>query len=441
MTVFPHARLLRLLALWTGFAAVVVALPWLAFPAAAAALLLAALVAWDFLLLRRVPALAFERRLPERFFVGREAEVFLVLSNAGAQAAEAALSEDLPPALADESPTYRAVPVDAGAQTTIRYAVTPRRRGDARFGAAVVLQRSPLGLLRRRLLAAGEQVARVYPDASRFLRPEALQPRLVFASIGIKPQRERGEGMEFESLRDYVPGDDPRRIHWGASARRGRPVVRQTQHERHHTIVVAVDASRLMASRVDGRTKLDFAADAALALSYGALASGDRVGMALFDDAVRGYLAPRSHRRDLGQFVDFLRDAEPRLAEASYGALAATLAARQRQRALLVVLTDFVDVEPRSFIAPLTVLGRRHRVLLVAIRDRIYQRLEPQSARGGDVLDLYRRLVLDDLLHERETALLTLRRAGVHTLDLPPEQLTAAVLNRYLAMRGSGVGG
>lgn len=439
MKVYPDARLLRAVAVWTALAVAVVAAPWLALPALAAAVILAALVGWDLLLLRRQAPLACERRLPQRLFAGREAEIALVLRNPEATGAEASLSEDVPPALAPRSPSWPRLAIEAGSETSARYAVCPRRRGDARFGAAIALQRSPLGLLRRRVVFGEDDVAEVYPDVSRFLRPEALQPRLVFAAIGVKPQRQRGDGMEFESLRDYVEGDDPRRIHWGASARRGRLVTRLTQHERHHTIVVAVDASRLMATRIEERTKLDYAADAALALAYGALASGDRFGLLLFDEKVRGYVAPRSRKGDLGAFIEFLRAAEPTLAEANYGALVGTLAARQRQRALVVVLTDFVDVDPISFVAPLKLLAQRHRVLLVALRDRIYARLEPAAAADRDSLALYERLVLDDLLRERETALSTLRRGGVQTLDLPPEQTTAAVLNRYLQLsRGTG---
>ena len=431
MTIFPHVRLLRAVAAWTLLAVGVVALPWLSAAATAAALILVALASWDLLLLRRQARLELVRRLPERFYVGRAAEITLSLRNPGGARAEATINEDVPPALGSEPPAF-GVAVDGHGETTLRYAATPRQRGDAAFGAALVLQRSPLGFFRRRLRFGDGEVARIYPDVSRFLRPEALDPRLIFAVLGVRPRRERGEGTEFESLRDYVPGDDPRRVHWAASARRGRPVTRLTQHERHHTVVVAIDASRLMASRVDERTKLDFAADAGLALAYGALVSGDRCGMALFDHEVRGYLMPRSHRRDLGLFVDFLRTAEPRLGEANFLSLSGVLATRQRQRALVVVLTDFVDVDASSFLAPLTTLARRHRVLLVAIRDRLYRGL---SESGREPRALYRRLVLDDLLRERESALLSLRRAGVQTLDLPPEEITAGVLNRYLALR------
>jgi uncharacterized protein (DUF58 family) len=435
MNVFPHTRLLAALATLCGLAVPVVLVPGLEPIWLATVVMVAALAIWDAFLLRRAPSLEAERRLPDRLFVGRSADIVVALRNPGSTPVSVDVHEDLPLGLAAENPEYRDVPVDPGAVTTLRYAVTPTRRGNAACGPLLLMQCSPLGLLRRRLLAAAGDVVRVYPDVSRLLRPQTLDPKAILNSLGVRPRRQRGEGMELESLRDYVPGDDPRRIHWAASARRGRPVTRLTQRERHRNLLIAIDASRLMATRVGERTKLDFAADAALVLAYGGLLAGDRVGMLAFDDRVRGLLSPRAHRRELGHFVDLVRELEPRLTEPDFGALTTTLATRQRQHALVVVLTDFVDVDAASLLVPLTALGRRHRLLLVALRDPIFADLD--SDRGADDLGLYRRLVLDDLLREREQALLSLRRRGVQTLDLPPPQITAAVLNRYLQMRAS----
>jgi uncharacterized protein (DUF58 family) len=131
-----------------------------------------------------------------------------------------------------------------------------------------------------------------------------------------------------------------------------------------------------------------------------------------------------------------VRPVQPRLVEADFQALARTLSLRQRQRSLLVILTDFVEADATPFSAPLAVLAKRHRVLLIAIRDRVFHELDAgESGEAEAPLGLYRRIVLDDLLREREVALGRLRRRGLQTLDLPPEEITAAALNRYLAIR------
>jgi uncharacterized protein (DUF58 family) len=430
----PDRRLLALSALWVLAALAAVVWPWLGPALAGASLLFAAVVGIDLWAWRGEPELQLGRRIPERAHVGRACEIRLVLENRAGRAVEADVYEALPEDLAPVHQVFAAVRVPAGGGAEVPVELQPTRRGDRELGVLVAQVRSPLGLFRRRVAADEPVLLRVYPDTSALLRPEALDPRQMLQALGVRPARRRGEGMEFESLRDYVPGDDPRRLDWAASARRARPVVRLHQHERHHTVVIALDASRLMAGRIGSRTKLDHAVDATLALAYAALLSGDRVALTVFDHEVRGFLAPRAHRRELGPLIEFVRTAEPRLVEADYAALVRTLGARQRQRALVVVFSDFVESDSASPIDILRVLSRHHRVLLVAVRDPLYAELDAGSARTG-MQEALRRVVLDDLLAERETALLSLRRNGLHTLDLAPDQLTAPVLNRYLALR------
>ncbi len=435
MTIWPAPALLRALALWAAATAGIALAPAL-WPAALAALgAIAIAAAVDAHRLRRRPPLAIERRVPERAFVGVAAELALDLASHAPETVRADVLEELPRDVIAADPRFDGVGVAPGGTLRLRYAVRPTRRGDRTLGRAVAFEQSPLGLLRRRVFAPASTPLRVYPDTSRYLR-HALDPKRIVAELGAKPARRRGEGTEFESLRDYVVGDDPRRLDWAASARRGRPVVRLHRHERNHTVLLAVDASRLMGARAAAGTKLDAAIDAALALAYAALARGDRAGLVVFDARVRGFLAPRAHRAGLGAFADVLRPVEVQAAEADYAALAREIAVRQRQRALVVVLTDFVEAESARLVDPLAVLARRHRVLLVALRDPIFAELDAPGHAGS--APIHRRLVLDDLLHERETALAALRRRGVDTLDLPPAAVTAPVLNRFLAIREAG---
>jgi uncharacterized protein (DUF58 family) len=430
----PDRRLLGLVALWVLAALLAVVWPWLGPALGGATLLLGVAVGIDTLAFRREPDVRLARRLPERAHVGRACTLGIVLENGADRSVEVELYEALPEDLAPAQPSFPRVRVPAAGRARVRVEVRPTRRGDRALGVLVGLVRSPLGLFRRRVVADEPAVLRVYPDTSLLLRPEALDPRRWLEALGVRPARQRGEGMEFESLRDYVPGDDPRRLDWAASARRGRPVVRLHRHERHHTVVVALDASRLMAGRIGARTKLDHTIDASLALAYAAFLSGDRVAFTVFDREVRGFLAPRGHRRELGPLVEFLRPVEPRLVEADYAALVRTLATRQRRRALVVVFSDFVESDSVSPIGTLRVLGRHHQVMLVAVRDPLYAELDATTSRTG-VEGALRRVVLEDLLGERERALLSLRRGGLHTLDLAPDRLTAPVLNRYLALR------
>ncbi len=405
------------------------------FTVAAAVMIALALGIEGWNLAKRVP-LRLERELPERAWLGRADDFVLKVHNGSPLPVRVDVYEELPADLGTPEPRA-SLRIAAREVAALAIPFLPTVRGNRQLGVPVVLEAGLFGLVQRRCEGNATDAIRVYPDTRGFLGKDALDPRHLRATLGIRPARRRGDGSEFDSLREYVPGDDPRRLDWAASARRGKPVVRQFRHERNHTVVVAVDSSRLMASREEetgGRTKLDFAIDAALTLSHAAVASGDRVGLSVFDREVRAHLAPRRARRDLGEFIELLTDIHPRIVEGDLGALTRDLATKQKARALVVVLTDFVETETASFLGPLAVLGRQHRVLLVAIRDRVFRTLDPATDKRME-LDPFRRMVVDDLLSEREAALLTLRRRGLQTLDLPPQQITGAVLNRYLAMR------
>ena len=435
MSLFPSRRLLRLVAVWLAAAVIASAWPPLLAPLTIALLVLLLVVVRDGYLLTRRPRPAVERIVPSRAVIDRKDEIVLRLTNPADVPVSLELEDEWPVDIAELAPHFRDLRIAAHSQLELRTSIRPQRRGDRPFGRLVLFEDSPLRMLRRRLVAPDEgTVLRVYPDAQRLLKAAALASKRWQGQSGLRPTRRRGPGSEFESLRDYVVGDDPRHVDWAATARRGRLATRLYQHERNHTVVLAVDQSRLMGARCrDERTKLDHAVDAALTLSLAALGRGDRVEVLLFDREVRGHVAPRVHRGEVAPVVELLRHAEPTTVEADYRRLVKSLLARRRSRALVVVLTDFADSVSAGVEAPLRLLRRHHRTLLVALRDPVYERLLPGLPTHPE--DLFERLALNELLNDRETALARLRRAAVPSVDLPPEQIVAPLLNRYLDFR------
>jgi len=498
MRLSPDLALLRWAAVWLG--AAVLSVPWMALRPAvpiAGLLLLAALIA-DALLARGEKEIGLERIAPEDGARDARLPIEIVVRNPLTRAVRLELRESLPRDLLESEPAWSKLRVEPGSVRRLRYAIRPRVRGQRVWGPLVAQVRSPLGLLRRRVMAGEGRAIRVRPETERFLRPEALDPRRVLAALGARPRRRRGDGLELDSLREYVIGDEPRRIDWRASARRGRPIVRTHRHEESRTLLLAVDASRLMGSRAPAAragshadsaaveevgaglraaapepiagaglaaTKLDHAIDAALALAFAGLVAGDRVGLLVFDRALRAQITPIAHRAHLGLFVEALATVQPRPVEADYRRLTRELLARQRKRALVVVLTDFMELDEQEIVAPMGLLARRHQVVFVALREPILAQLEaPGSAAaagaageaddprdparrmthardsGPDrLLAIHRRIVLADLLREREGRLVQLRRRGLSVLDVPPAEATASTLNRFLELRyGAG---
>jgi uncharacterized protein (DUF58 family) len=430
----PSSRLVRLAALVALCALAAVVWHLLVAPVLALATIAAALTLLDWGISGNDPPPRLERILAARMVKGRRAEAVYLLSRPSAPATTVSILDELPPELGGDL-VIENVALGAGQRCRLAREMMPLRRGTCELGPTYILWRSRLGLLKFRATTPAQGTVAIIPAASPPARHAALTHRWLRDELGVRPRLARGEGSEFESLREYSDGDDPRHLDWRASARRGRLIVRRYQTERRHTVIVAVDTGRLMAAKTGGDSKLDCALDCAIALARLSGQFGDRIGLLAFDQELRALAKPRSGAAGVGALVETTLELRPRSFEPNYRVLAETLARHQKKRALVVVLTDFVEGSAsRELESYLAVLARRHCVLLVAMRDRLLAELdvrEPQIARGR----LYRRLALQDLAVEREAALRRIAQFGVQTLDLDPVRITAPVLNRYLAIR------
>lgn len=407
--------------LWTAGAALAVAL---------------ALTGIDFAQSRNTRAPSLECRLPRRGRVGSAAGIELRLHNPNAAPIVAQVLVELPADLGgDVALGPHALRPGATHATTISR--TPQRRGLRPIGTPQILTRSRLGLMWSRSAPEPPEPFPVLP-APGLAEAGALVDSRAHARPGIRPRRPRGEGLEFESLREYVPGDDPRHLDWRASARTGKLISRQYRIERNHSVVVCVDTSRLMSARIDRVSKLDHSLVAGLALAGAVQSAGDRVGLAAFDREVRAWVAPIGPRAALTPFLDATLPLEVSPVEPTYRVLADLLARYQKKRALVIILTDFVEgASSASLESYLSLLARRHCVLLVACRDPLLSSLGADPGIGA--AEVYRRLVIQDLVVERQTALERIRRMGVQTLDLQPDQMTAPLLASYLEIRQRGL--
>jgi uncharacterized protein (DUF58 family) len=359
--------------------------------------------------------------------------ITLRLANAGHRELRLRVA-DAPPPTFDAAGHRRAVHLPPGAGPLLSYDVTPRERGPARFGDLHVRAAGPLGLASRPWRVPLGAGARVYPD----LRSLALFAPSPAADAARRHPRGPREGREFESLRPYLADDDVRAIDWKATARRGAPVVRQWQPERNQSIWLLLDCGRLLAARLpDGRTKLDRAVEAALAVARAAVTRGDRVGAILFGAEVRRVVPPGSGRPQLGPLAEALHAARPAPEESDYRAAFEVLEARQRRRALLLLFTDLADPDTSALlITRAAQLRRRHLVLVAAPDDSIVAdaaRAMPRTAEEAWV-----RTAAGRILAERDAAARRLEASGVRVESGPASGLAAASVRRYLAAKERG---
>lgn len=314
------------------------------------------------------------------------------------------------------------------------YQVTPPRRGDYQFGDLYLRWESVLGLLRRQTRIAATGGVKVYPNLVDVRKYDLLLRRNRLWELGLRNTRLLGAGSEFERLRDYTPDDEYRRISWKATARRGKPISMEFETERSQNIFCLLDIGRMMRSPVGEVAKMDYAINAVLLLTYVAAQKGDRIGLLTFADRVETYVAPAGGKIQFQRMLEQLYAVEGQAIEPDYNAAFSYFAAAQHKRGLVLVFTDLTgSITTESLIAQMTRLRRRHLPLLVTLRDPTVQKLARRPITDSDTL--YQRTVAEQLLSERQLTLDRLRQAGVQTLDTPADELSVAVINRYLALK------
>lgn len=246
--------------------------------------------------------------------------------------------------------------------------------------------------------------------------------------------RQHGAGTEFESLHPYRYGDDPRRIDWRTTARSQFPVVRRYQVERHRDVMILIDCGRLMGADTVRGSKLDCAVDSGLNLARVALQSGDRCGLGVFDDRVRGFLPPISGVSSIRALAESVYDLQTAWRESDFTQMFAELQLRQTKRSLIVVISDISDVETsRQFRTSLARLGKRHLVLFAALRTPLLN--EIVHSKMDNILEGSRKAVTFRLLRERQQSLHSLGHHGVHVVDVEPQQLTLPLVNQFIELR------
>lgn len=417
------------------------ALGWLEplLPAAAAGLMVGLLlVAWlDVHLSRRRALVEISRQLPRALSLGAENHVTITLHNRSGRCQRLIVKDDPPEQFATPE-RVRHVILGPWEHAHVGYVTTPLRRGDHRFGDLHVrgLSRLRLGWWQRDLPAA--ETVPVYPNLRQLSEYDALARRGRLAEIGLRVIRARGEGTEFESLREYVPDDSFRSIDWKATARRGVPITRQFQVERNQALIIMIDAGRMMDAPVGQMTRVDYAVNAALMLAHVAGRMGDTVGLLVFADRVRCFVAPAHGAAQSARLLEELYALQAELVEPDLRAAVTFLRAHARKRALVCTFTDLVDADISArAIAYLGSLRPQHLPLVATIADEEVEAMA--AAMPATALEAYEKAIAARTLAERDRALAHLRARGVLTCDARPNDLTAAVVNNYLAIKRRGL--
>jgi uncharacterized protein (DUF58 family) len=412
--------------------------PWLQTLVFIYDLLLVVMALIDVRLSRLPETINITRSFSGRFAVGADTDVSVNVQNHSHRALTLIVKDEYPPQMILKGIRAAKLRVEGQNSASLVYALKPPKRGRFQFGHTAVRFLTRFRLAWKQATANGPDVVKVYPNMRRAREAElkALGARSIVSSH--RKTSWRGEGREFESMRDYVRGDELRHISWTATARRGKLTTRQYQIERDQTILVALDAGRLMTARIEQETKLDSAVHATLALMSAAARAGDNAGLMVFGRRIINYLPPSRGRDHMDAALEALHGVEPEMIEPSYARAFEFVSANTKRRSLVVLLTDLVDEEgSKELLTSLNILRPRHLPLVVTIADRDLKAVVRQTP--TNVRELFTQSVSEEIIHHREAALRMVESQGGLALDVTAAALAPALLQTYMRVKERGL--
>ncbi|MGH3275571.1 MAG: DUF58 domain-containing protein, partial [Streptosporangiaceae bacterium] len=362
------------------------------------------------------------------------ATVVLTVENHGVRRVRGVLRDAWPPS-AGTTPRRHRVAVPAGERRRVETVLHPTRRGDRTAARVTVRSYGPLGLAARQGSREVPWTVRVLPafPSRRHLPGKLARLREV---DGRQAARIRGQGTEFDSLREYVIGDDARSIDWRSSARRAEIMVATWRPERDRRIVIVLDTARTSAGRVAGLPRLDTSMDAALLLAALASRAGDRVDLLAVDRRVRARVIGAGAGELLAAMTSAMALLEAELVEPDYAAMAGAVLAAARQRCLVVLLTDLNPAALTAGLLPrIPLLASRHRLLIGSVAD---PRVAEMAQARGDAEAVYGAGAAARAQAERARISALLRRRGVEVVDATPDRLPPALADAYLRLKAAG---
>lgn len=311
------------------------------------------------------------------------------------------------------------------------YEVVPRKRGAFKFGDIHIRYESNLKLCMKQFKVPLQREYKVYPNLKDLKKYKLAVYNSKFHSTGYKSFKMLGNGTEFESLRDYVLGDEYRKINWKATARENRPIVNQYEPEKNQHVYMLIDTGRPMSYSVRGYKKLDVAINTALLLSDIVNQNGDRSGLMLFNTEVNNLIMPGKGHNHRNRLMEALYHIEHTNDTSNYEEAFYHLKRKERRRSLIFLFTDFDTIEEaEEMMKVLSVLSKNNIVIAILLEDEKLEKMASISAEKEH--EVFNKGVAIELLKERKKIIHKLNAKGIMSIECPPEKLAMNVINKYL---------
>ena len=397
-------------------------------------LILGALGIADLVLAGSPRRLGLSRELPQAIRLGEATSARLLMTNAGGRRVHGIVRDGWQPS-AGLSPRTQKISIPAGERRAITTTLTPFRRGERRAHHVTVRSFGPLGLVARQASVAAPGAIRVLPpfNSRKHLPSRLARLRELDGATSVMV---RGQGTEFDSLRDYVRGDDVRSMDWRATARRKEPVVRTWRPERDRRVVIVIDSGRTSAARIENEPRLDTAFESALLLAALASKAGDRVDLVIYDRRVRGRVQGATGSELMSRMVNSMATVEPELIEMDWSVVAGLVRSITPNRALVVLATS-IDAPgaSRGLLNALPELAKKHLVVVSSVVD---PSVVEASHQRGSRREVYLAAAAERALLDLSRVSAAIRQSGADVVTGAPADLPPALADRYIALKAAG---
>ena len=399
--------------------------------------LLAVVTITDFLLLwSRKTVADVERHCAPRFSNGDHNEVRLIVENHYPFVVWMEIIDEIPVIFQRRDILFK-TKIKARGREVIKYQLRPTKRGEYDFGHTLLYITTLAGLVSRRVRGANPVNIAVYPSYIMLHQYEFLAIHHNLKELGIKKIRRIGHNTEFESIKEYIKGDDYRTINWKASARRHFPMVNVYQDERSQQIYNIIDKGRIMQNAFRGMTLLDYAINASLVLSFIAIRKDDKAGLATFAEGFETFIPAGKQTSQMQQILEGLYRQQTTFGESDYSSLYVHLNKHISKRSLLIIYTNFDTIIGMGRqLEYLRQLARRHVVLVVFFEDTELKAFAAE--RPASMENYYQQVITSKFIFEKQLVIAKLRQHGIYSLLTEPDKLSVNLINKYLEMKARG---
>lgn len=392
----------------------------------------------DFLLLYRIrEGIQLERLCAEKFSNGDDNGVRLIIENQYPIKLQLQVIDELPEQLQVRDQVFD-LALASGDVKEIHYDIRPKKRGEYVFGMVNVFASTFLGIIRRRYLMGEEKAVAVYPSFIQMRKYELLAISNQLQAFGVKKIRRIGNNMEFEQIKNYVAGDDYRKVNWKATARKNQLMVNQYQDERSQQVYSVIDKGRVMQMPFEGLSLLDYAINSSLVISNIALKKGDKAGIVTFQQKVNSILPASSRNVQLNLILEHLYKQKTGYKETDFSKLYIAIKRKVTQRSLVLLYTNFESLSALKRQLPfLRKIRQQH--LLVCI---FFQNTEVEElihTKAVDIEEVYTKGIAEQLSFEKKLIVKELQAHGIHTILTPPKELSVNTINKYLELKSRGL--